>query len=211
MITLLSFFTLSGTFCRFTRPTVTPGAGTFQITNTVRCARSICRPWGLPLTLALLVADRQAVEVQPVGLAQEPRLDRRVLVQQRQVVAGDGGEVGAAVGLQHLVGWDVGQLDLGIAVRQHVEGVVVVHAALAGVPLQDHLLEGLEGEGAVDPALADGIADGLEVARADEVPQRHAVRIGDGEAVVRIVRVPAGDGEETAIAQGDALAVQRPG
>ena len=42
---LRSFFTL-GTFCRFTRPTVVPGAGTFQITNTVRWARSICRPCG---------------------------------------------------------------------------------------------------------------------------------------------------------------------
>ena len=86
----------------------------------------------IAVDFALLVADGQAVEIQPVRLAEKPLLDGRVLVQQRQVVLGDGGEVGAAVGRQHLVGRHIWQLDLGIAVRQHIEGVVVVHAALAG-------------------------------------------------------------------------------
>ena len=125
------------------------------------------------------------------------------------MVAGDGGEVGALIRCQHLVGRDVGQLHLGIAVRQHIQGVVVVHAALAGVPLKDDLLEGLEGEGPVDPALADGIAEGLQVALAHEVPERHAIPIGDGEAVVGIAGIAAGDGEETAVVEGDALALQR--
>ena len=77
------------------------------------------------------------------------------------------------------------------------------------MPLQDHLLEGLEGEGPVDPALADGIANGLEVARLDEVPQRHAVGVGHREAVPRILGVAARDGEQAAVVEGEALALQR--
>ena len=101
-----------------------------------------------------------------------------------------------------------GQLDFGIAVGQHVERVVVVHAAFARVPLQDDLLEGLEGEGAVDPALADGIAEGVAVAGLDEVPQGHVVGVGDGEPVIGILRVAAGDGEEAAAVEGNALALE---
>ena len=44
MITLLSLFTLSGTFCKFTRPTVVPGAGTFQITTPSAAPAASARP-----------------------------------------------------------------------------------------------------------------------------------------------------------------------
>ena len=80
---------------------------------------------------------------------------------------------------------------------------------VAGVPLEDDLLEGLEGERPVDPPLADGIAEALQVALADEVPERNAVGIGDGIAVVRIGGIAAGDGEEAAVVVGDAFALQR--
>ena len=75
--------------------------------------------------------------------------------------ARDAAEVPVAVGFNHLVRRHVGQLHLGVAVRERVKGVVVAHAALTGIPLQDHLLEGLQGEDLAGPALADGIADGL--------------------------------------------------
>lgn len=41
IITFCSRFNLSGRFCRMTRPTVVPGAGTFQMTNTARWVRNI--------------------------------------------------------------------------------------------------------------------------------------------------------------------------
>ena len=109
MSTLLSFLTLSGTFCRPTFPSEVPGAGTSQISNTIRWARSNCRPRGLPLTVAFLVADRQPVEVQPVGIGfKKFRFDLGIGVQQRQMVLDDDREVRDALILgQGLVRRDI--------------------------------------------------------------------------------------------------------
>ena len=96
---------------------------------------------GVSVNRAFLVADRQTIEVEPIGLAEKPLLDVLVLVEQGQVVADDGAQARPLVLLEDLMGWHEGQLDPRIAVRQRVEGVEVVHALPAGIPLQDHLLK----------------------------------------------------------------------
>ena len=122
MLALLSFFALSGPFCGFARPTVVPGAGPFRITNTVRCGRGIGRPRGCSRASRSDIANLQSVQMQPGRLAQKPPLDRRIPLQDQQVLPPIGGGVPALGRCEHLVRRHVGQLDVGGAVRQRVIG-----------------------------------------------------------------------------------------
>ena len=108
--------------------------GTFQTTKTVPLGAQHLDSLGIPVDFALLVADRKAVEVEPVRLREKARLDRLVLVEEGQMVPDDRAEGGASVLRKNLMARHERQLDLGVAIGQGVEGVVVVHSALARVP-----------------------------------------------------------------------------
>ena len=99
----------------------------------------------------------------------------------------------------------VGQPHSRIVVGECVERVVVVHPPVARVPLQDHLLERLQTERSIDPALADWIANRLEIPLAHEVPHWNVVGVGYREPVVRVGCIAACDREQATLGQQRAL------